>query len=35
MEGDSHDLPFKVTVHDGKEDLEEQVHGVDQHRKQV
>ena len=28
-------LPFQITVHDGKEDLEEQVDGVYQHRQQV
>lgn len=29
------DLPFQITVHDGEEDLEEQVDGVYQHRQQV
>src|SRR6478609_12189922 len=27
-------LPFEITVHDGEEDLQEQVDGVDQHRQE-
>ena len=29
------DVPFEIAVHDGEEDLEEEVDGVDQHRQQV
>lgn len=28
-------LPFQIAVHDRKENLEEQVHGIYQHRQQV
>ncbi len=29
------DSPFQITVHDGEEDLEEQIDGVYQHRQEV
>jgi hypothetical protein len=29
------DIPFEVAVHDGEEDLEEQVDGIYQHRQKV
>jgi len=29
------DIPFQIAVHNGEEDLKEEVHGIDQHRKQV
>lgn len=32
---DCEDSPFKITVHDREEHLEEEVDGVDQHRQQV
>ena len=28
-------IPFQITVHNSKEDLQKQVDGVDQHRQQV
>jgi hypothetical protein len=28
-------IPFQIAVHDGEENLEEEVHGVYQHREQI
>lgn len=33
--GASCDVPFQIAVHDGEEDLQEEVYGIYEHRKQV
>lgn len=33
--GGDRNVPFQIAIHNGKEHLQEQVDGVDQHRQQV